>query len=179
MITFTVHEPPDAPADRFDRAESLVFVRDGFTWAAAAFGPFWMLANRLWLVLVGYLVLIGALQLVVLMLGSGQHTLSYVMLGIGLLLGFEADSLKRWTLQRNGWRMVGNVTGRNISECERRFFESWLPGQPYVQSKALAQSSLAGGPERVPFASEAPKPASSRPAGGWQSAFGLSGLRGP
>ena len=40
MLTFTVHEPPNPPADRVDRAESLVFIKDGFSWAAALLASF-------------------------------------------------------------------------------------------------------------------------------------------
>jgi hypothetical protein len=28
--------------------------------------------------------------------------------------------------------MLGSVTGRNAAECERRFFETWLPSQPII-----------------------------------------------
>ena len=45
MLTFTVHEPPNPPADRIDRAESLVFIKDGFSWIAALFAPLWLLAT--------------------------------------------------------------------------------------------------------------------------------------
>jgi Protein of unknown function (DUF2628) len=172
MITFTVHEPPDAPGDRLDRAESLVFVKDGFSWFAAAFGPFWMAANRLWLVLIGYLVLTGALQGLFWSLGWDQRPLSIVMAGLGLLVGLEADTLRRWTLQRHGWQMIGSVNGRNSEDCERRFFDNWLPTQPYVQAKSLSQSTLASGPERVPFASK-PETPPATPTSGWRSAFNL------
>ena len=37
------------PADRLDRAERLVFVKDGFSWLAACCPPLWLLANGLWL----------------------------------------------------------------------------------------------------------------------------------
>ena len=30
MRTYTVHEQPNPPADRIDRAEKLVFIKDGF-----------------------------------------------------------------------------------------------------------------------------------------------------
>ena len=39
MLTFTVHEPPNPPADRIERADKLVFVKDGFSWMAALFAP--------------------------------------------------------------------------------------------------------------------------------------------
>jgi hypothetical protein len=172
MLTFTVHEPPDPPADRLDHAESLVFVKEGFSWAAAAFGPFWMIANRLWLALLGYLVVYAGLQALVWALEAGQQLLSYMMLALGLLIGFEADSIRRWTLARAGYRMIGAVTGRNAEECERRFFESWLPAQPYIRSEALTQSRLAES-SLAPLPSAASGPVSSppRPLSGWRSAF--------
>ena len=57
-----------------------------------------------------------------------------VVTAIGLYLGFEVSTLERWMLDRAGWRMIGTVTGRNIAECERRFFETWLPDQPVITS---------------------------------------------
>ena len=54
MLTFTVHEPPNPPADRIERADKLVFVKDGFSWMAALFAPLWMLVHRLWWALLGY-----------------------------------------------------------------------------------------------------------------------------
>jgi hypothetical protein len=52
------------------------------------------------------------------------------------LLAFEGDSLRRWALARRGWRMLGASNGRNRAECERRFFEAWLPTQPVIQARA-------------------------------------------
>lgn len=181
MITYTVHEPPEAPADRLDRAESLVFIKDGFTWTAALFGPFWLAAHRLWLALLGYLIVYGLLHALVWMLGTGQNALSYALLALGVILGFEADTLRRWTLGRAGWRMVGSVNGRNAEDCERRFFEAWLPSQPYVAARALSQSTLAAGPEPAPIGG-APAPASGTdPASprskGWRYSFSLGGRR--
>ena len=59
MLTFTVHEPPDPPADRIDRAEKLVFIKDGFSWIAAVFGPLWMIFHRLWWALLGFLLVLA------------------------------------------------------------------------------------------------------------------------
>jgi hypothetical protein len=141
MLTFTVHEPPSPPADRSDRAESLVFVKDGFGWAAALFAPIWLLVHRLWWPLLGYVVLIGlfeAFRLALPLLGS-WITLAGVALH--LLIGFEADTLRRWALARRGWRVLGAVTGKTAAECERRFYEAWLPTQPVI---ALASPSSGG-----------------------------------
>src|SRR5262245_20531570 len=130
MQTYTVHEPPHPPAERIDRAASLVFIKDGFSWVAALFAPFWLIAHRLWWPLLAYIVLSGVFEIVrwVGVLDSGWVTMAVVALH--LLIGFEADTLRRWALERRGWRTLGSVLGRNYAECERRFFDAWLPEQP-------------------------------------------------
>ncbi len=67
--------------------------------------------------------------------GLSQSWSGLVLGAIGFYLGFEVSSIERYMLDRDGWRMVGTVTGRNIAECERRFFETWLPDQPVVTVK--------------------------------------------
>lgn len=138
MIAFTVHEPPDPPADRLDRAESLVFVRDGFSLSAMLFAPIWMMLNGLWLVLLGYIVVVALLTVPFVLVDGGEQWLTIALLALHLLIGFEAGSLRRWTLDRKGWRYVASVTGRTTADCERRFFEEWLPGAPLLDSGRLA-----------------------------------------
>src|SRR5262245_41476449 len=98
MPSFTVHEPPNPPADRIDRAECLVFIKDGFSWSAALFAPFWLLAHRLWWPLVGYVALSGAIELVRLAAAFDPGWISLTVAALHLLIGFEADMLRRWTL---------------------------------------------------------------------------------
>jgi hypothetical protein len=146
MLSFTVHEPPNPPADRVDRAESLVFIKDGFSWAAALFAPLWLLVHRLWWPLLGYVLLTGALQLLQLT-GLDPRWLGLAGIAINLLIGFEADTLRRWALDQRGWHTVGSVTGRSTAECERRFFETWLPSQPII-APATSSSALIPPPRR-------------------------------
>ena len=138
MQSYTIHEHPTPPSERIDRGERLMFVKDGFSVFAAAFSPVWMIANGLWLVLLGYLVLLAGLQIAFEVLGAGSGTQAAVALGLNLLVGFEADSLKRWTLGRRGWQIVGTVTGENRTVCERRFFEAWLGSVPAVDTGRFA-----------------------------------------
>lgn len=132
MLTFTVHEPPNPPADRVDRAESLVFVKDGFGWMAALFAPIWLLVYRLWWPLLGFIVLSVAFELAKRAAGLDARWIGLAVLGLSLLIGFEADTLRRWALRRRGWRTLGSVSGKTAAECERRFFEAWLPTQPIL-----------------------------------------------
>jgi hypothetical protein len=138
MQTFTVHEPPSPAADRVDRAESLVFIKEGFSWGAALFGPLWLLAHRLWWPLLGYVVVYGAIEAVRLARLIDQRWIGLVLFALNLLLAFEGDSLRRWALDRRGWRLLGAANGRNRAECERRFFDAWLPAQPVLQAPTPA-----------------------------------------
>jgi hypothetical protein len=133
MIVFTVHEPPNPPADRIDRAEKLQFVRDGFVPLAAALPPLWMAMNQLWLALLGYLLVSMGLSLALSALGVPATIITLLNVAANLVIGFEADRIRRWTLGRQGWTEVGTVAGRNLEECERRFFDGWLIQQPMLR----------------------------------------------
>lgn len=161
MITYTVHEPPSSPADRLDRAESLAFVKDGFSIWATLFTPLWLLANRLWLALVLYVSAAALIEVAFWALGIGQQPAAILMGALHILIGFEADSVKRWTLARNGWRTIGSVNGRNAEDCERRFFETWLPSVPVIRASALTSSSISGDGSPGPIT----RPEADRPKG--------------
>jgi hypothetical protein len=48
--------------------------------------------------------------------------------------------------------MVGVVNGKSIAECERRFFEGWLPEQPVIASdRSGGTSSRVRGSRFWPF----------------------------
>jgi hypothetical protein len=149
---FTVHEPPQPPADRIERGEQLAFVRDGFSWGAALFGPLWILANGLWLVLLGYLLIVVVGSVLVSLIGAGASAWSgWLGVALHLLLGLEAASLRRWTLERRGWSMVGSVAGVNREDAERRFFEAWLPDQPVIRSTAEPARAASSLQRLLPF----------------------------
>ena len=141
---YTVHEKPSPAVTKGDRAEELVFVKDGFSLFAALVPPIWMIINRLWLVLAGYLIGIFGLIVIFSVLNINDSWLSYISLALSIIIGFEADSLIRWTLERRAWRQIGHITGANSEECERRFFESWLPTVPEVSNRRLVAPPLPG-----------------------------------
>jgi Protein of unknown function (DUF2628) len=163
MITVTVHEPPSPPSDRLDRAERLAFVKDGYNWVAAAWPPFWMLGQKLWWALAAYLAIATGLAA----LGVSPVVVGLIFLGLHLLIGLEADSMLRWNLDRSGWQVVGTVVGRNLAECERRFFDQWLPQQPIIRVGAL-RTSASGTRDDV----RAAAPAGQNALTGWRKALG-------
>jgi hypothetical protein len=132
MAIYTVHEPPlKADEDAADPAR-FVFVRDGFSFWAFLLTTLWMLRHRLWLVLLGYLVVAAALQVGLYLTGSSTSVMFTVGFLLSLLVGFEAATLRRFTLGRRAWRNVGIVVGDDVESAERRFFDAWVRGDTIV-----------------------------------------------
>ena len=70
MPVYTVHAPGAGGTD-LRSTDRFVFVRDGFHFWAFLFGPLWLVAHRLWLALLGWIIAVIALQLVLKQLGAG------------------------------------------------------------------------------------------------------------
>jgi hypothetical protein len=127
MTVYTVYEPPaKGGGSSLTRAERIAFVPDRFIWSAFLFTPLWMLWHRLWIVLVGYLGVGVALMLALRFAGVGSGARDFAIMLLSLLIGFEAASLRRWTLALNGWREVGAVVGEDRESAERRFFDRYV-----------------------------------------------------
>ena len=152
MSVYTVHEPPLRAADALAEPERFIFVRDGFYWWAFLLTPFWMLRHRLWLVFVIYLVVMAGLDTTMRILGVSAFVIACVGVLISLLAGFEASTLRRFTLRRRRWRNVGIVSGDDLEDAERRFFDIWVRGAsarsgtppPPAASPAAAVSEASG-----------------------------------
>lgn len=114
------------PDDPLRASEQVVFVKGGFMVLALVFPLLWIVLNSLWLVLAGYVVASIAIQLGANALGFSEQIAGIAALGINIILGFQGGDLKRWTLERRGYREVGIVTGRTAQECELKFFRYWL-----------------------------------------------------
>ncbi len=149
--SFTVHEPGKVPDDILARADGVIFVKDGFSWLASALPPIWCIANGLWLVFFGYLVAAAALGFSVTKLPGGAVWGGIAAIAFNLIFAFEANNLRRWTLRRKGFQMIGAVSGRTSEECERRFFEGWL-GAVNVSSGGVSPRSPSAAPSEVQLA---------------------------
>jgi hypothetical protein len=94
MPVYTVHAPSAHAAD-FRATDKFVFVRDGFHFWAMIFGPIWLLWNRLWLALIGWIVVALAINVGMARLGADGTAIFWVDMLIALLMGFEASSIRR------------------------------------------------------------------------------------
>ena len=166
MPVYTVHAPvlTDAAIPATDR---FTFVRDGFhVWAALA-GVVWLAWHRLWLALVGWIIVMVGIDVGMAALGAGTGATFWANVLIALLMGFEAASLRRWTLSRRNWRQLDIVVDHNAELAERRFFDRWtanqrilndqsavdrgappptrdIPGQPFSRPPPLPQNAIIG-----------------------------------
>lgn len=134
MAVYTVHEPPKPAFDRLDRAETLVFLRDGFAWSPALLGPIWLVMNRLWIALAAYAAAAAIIVLALKLFGAGPAWATLMLAALNILVGFEGNEWERQQLDAKGWTLLGSVTGKNLAEAERNFFERWLPSQPMLAS---------------------------------------------
>jgi Protein of unknown function (DUF2628) len=167
MPVYTVHAPVTNSAD-VSATDRFAFVRDGFHFWAAVLGVVWLAWHRLWLALIGWLVLTTAIDVAMIRFGIAGTVIFFVDLLLALLLGFEAASLERWTLSRRHWRQLDIVVADDEEAAERRFFDRWtarqralfpdqsavdrgappptrdIPGQPFSRPPPLPQSEIIG-----------------------------------
>jgi len=167
MPVYTVHAPVATDAS-IAATDKFAFVRDGFHVWAFVFGPLWLVAHRLWLAAIGWIVVAVVIEAAMVRLGAGGGAILLVDILIALLMGFEAASLQRWTLSRRNWRQLDIVVADDEEAAERRFFDRWtakqrglsndqwasdrgappptrdVPGQPFSKPPPTAQSEIIG-----------------------------------
>src|ERR1700692_1146765 len=124
MPVYTVHAPTGNNAD-IRATDRFAFVRDGFHFWAALAGVVWLAWHRLWLALIGWIVLLLAVDFGMAALGPRGGSIFLANLLLALLMGFEAASLRRWTLSRRNWRQLDIVVADDEETAEPRFFARW------------------------------------------------------
>jgi len=164
MPVYTVHAPVvtnagTAAADRF------AFVRDGFHFWAALTGGLWLAWHRLWLALFGWILVLVTVAVGLSALGAGGSAIFWANVLVALLMGFEAASLRRWTLSRRNWRQLDIVVADDEESAERRFFDRWTAKQRALSNDQAAVDRGAPPPTRdIPgqaFSKPPPMPGNS------------------
>ncbi len=106
MRIFTAHL-------REDRAP--VLLREGFSWLAAMFGPFWLAAHRAWIPVA--LALAGEVALVLL---APAAVVAPLLLGWHWLLGLFGHDLCRWALEVRGYTLAHVIAARDADSAFAR-----------------------------------------------------------
>ncbi len=123
MRIYTVHLPPWTAGG----TEDAVFLREGFAWLGALFGPFWALAHGLWITALALIAGLTAITLARLLLGLDPATVGALGLGYFIILGFSAQDLRRRALKKRGYRFDRVIAARNRVGAELRYFSSPRP----------------------------------------------------
>jgi hypothetical protein len=166
MPVYTIHAPLAESRGVVAATDRFVFVRDGFHFWAFVAGLIWLIWHRLWWALLGYVVISIVGEVALSMLGAGSGTRLTVMVLFALLMGFEAASIRRWTLSRGNWRQLDMVVADDAEMAEQRFFDRWarqglvndqtaidrgappptrhIPGQPFSRPPSSATESIIG-----------------------------------
>ncbi len=84
-----------------------VLVPERFSWGAAIFGPFWLLAHRAWIA--GIVALLAAL----LATRATPEWRLALAVALGALLGLFGHDLRRWSLARRGFLLAHVVAARD------------------------------------------------------------------
>src|SRR5258707_9412285 len=67
-----------------------------------------------------------ALQVAVGWIGMSGTVMAAVAVLLSALVGFEAATMRRFTLARRRWSNIGTVVGDDAESAERRFFDAWV-----------------------------------------------------
>jgi hypothetical protein len=145
MIVYTVQEPGRPAQSIEERADGAVFIKEGFTWWGFLLGPFWLLFNGLWLEFIAALILSGLMGAGLMEAGLKEQAAGIVNLFFMLLIGFEGNGLRRWRLERKGYTFLTSVAGNSLEDCERRFFDAWLPTIATTRDKPSARPPVEPG----------------------------------
>ena len=109
MKIWTAHTKSDAEP---------VLLREGFSWGAFFFGPFWLLAQRAWIP--AAIVLAVGLLIPVL----ARQPISVVLeLGLALFLGLTGRDLCRWSIEHHGYTLTQVLPARDETEALGRLLD--------------------------------------------------------
>jgi hypothetical protein len=140
--TYTVHEPQPAPEDIAERAERLVFIKEGFSVLAFIAPPVWLAVHRLWLELGVYIAATAGIGALVKLADVPDQAGGWAAFAVSLIVAFEARDLYRSALEKRGYALKAVVSGGSQDECEQRFLAEWLSGARADQVRRAAMPGL-------------------------------------
>ncbi len=115
---YTVHENANLP----DAADRIEVVREGFAFWAFIFGAAWLLAHRLWLPTIAYVIILALIGQILEILGLAAPAMMAAQCGIQYLFACHANDIKRWVLEQRGYIMSSVVCANSSLMAQQRIF---------------------------------------------------------
>ena len=135
MRSYTVHRRRRTLGNPKAEADATIFVREGFAWFALLSPVLWALYHRLWLVLLGFVVVVLGVNLVMTAAGFPEAANTIVSIAFHILFAAEAQDFRRWTLARRGYDVTSVVVAKNQDDAETRYFRGWCEAVNTHQSE--------------------------------------------
>jgi len=110
----------------------------------------WLIYRHQWLALAGYLVAVMGSSFALAIGNAGDAAGMLSGFAINFLLALQANDLRRWTLSRRGYRLVGLIFAPDLDQAEHKFFRRLLdgvrdmPGDPGPPPAAVAKETDRG-----------------------------------
>jgi Protein of unknown function (DUF2628) len=95
-----------------------VLVREGFSWGALIFGPFWLAAHRAW---IAAALTLAATVLIVFLTGDGVS--AALLATLVILLGLSGQDLRRWSLDHRGYLLAQIIVAHTELEALGQLLE--------------------------------------------------------
>ena len=105
MKLFTAHTRADSPP---------VLVKEGFSWGALLFGPFWLFAHRAWIA--GALVLCAWIAFLLI----PDPFSGPLLMALAWLIGVSGTDLVRWSLGQRGFLLAHVIAAANADAAFAR-----------------------------------------------------------
>lgn len=119
---YTVHYRTENADSRTGLSGDAVFVKDGFVWPAFLFPAIWFAYKRMWIVLAIYVGFEIIVALAIEFIGFREEAIVIASLALNLIIGFEANTLYRWSLEQRRFNERAVVAADNLESAEFRFF---------------------------------------------------------
>ena len=139
MRVYSVFEPPVLPGSLEDDAQSLVFVRHGWSLAALLVPLIWLVVRRLWWLLALYVGAVIVIQL--LSYAVSPVITAGLSVALALILMVEAGQARLEYMSLRGYREIAILEARNKKEAEQRFFEHWLAARDQLPPRTALPSA--------------------------------------
>lgn len=89
-----------------------VLVREGFAWGALILGPFWLAAHRAW---IASGIVLAAYVMIAVLVPEPAGTV--VACGLGFILGFTGNDLRRWALEQRGYLLFHVIMAASMDDA--------------------------------------------------------------
>ena len=138
MKIYSVHAPATSSAGRSDRVH---FERQGFSWPAFLFGPFWLACRGFWRALALWCLIAALVGFAVGFGGLSGAAAAGLLLIVELYLGLQGAELADAAMERSGWPLSDVAAGADRIEAERGFFSRHVREAPQAPSARQVAAS--------------------------------------